>query len=114
MVVVDRLTKSTNFIPMKTKNTAPDIVPLYVKEVVRLRGVPKSIILDRDPKFVSNFWQSLQNALGTRHTLSTAFHPQTDGQSECTIQTLKDMLHACVLFWKGSWGSFSFGRVCLQ
>ena len=70
---------------------------------MRLHGVPKSIISDRDPKFVSNFWQRLQNALGTKHTLSTAFHPQTDGQSERTIQTLEDMLRACVLSWKGTW-----------
>ena len=82
---------------MKTKNSAPDLVPLYIREVVRLHGVPKSIISDRDPKFVSNFWQRLQNALGTKHTLSTAFHPQMDGQSERTIQTLEDMLRACVL-----------------
>jgi len=78
-VVVDRLTKCAHFISMKTKNSAPDLVPLYIREVVRLHGVPKSIISDRDPKFVSNFWQRLQNALGTKHTLSTAFHPQTDG-----------------------------------
>ena len=102
-VVVDRLTKCAHFISMKTKNSAPDLVPLYIREVVRLHGVPKSIISDRDPKFVSNFWQRLQNALGTKHTLSTAFHPQTDGQSERTIQTLEDMLRACVLSWKGTW-----------
>jgi len=102
-VVVDRLTKCAHFISMKTKNSAPDLVPLYIREVVRLHGVPKSIISDRDPKFVSNFWQRLQNALGTKHTLSTAFHPQMDGQSERTIQTLEDMLRACVLSWKGTW-----------
>lgn len=102
-VVVDRLTKSAHFIPMKTTNSAQDLAPLYIREVVRLHGVPKSIVSDRDSKFVSHFWQSLQSALGTKLTLSTAFHPQTDGQSERTIQTLEDMLRACVLSWKGSW-----------
>jgi hypothetical protein len=102
-VVVDRLTKSAHFIPMKTTNLALDLVPLYMKEVVRLHGVPKSIFSDRDSKFVSKFWESLHSALGTKLSLSVAFHPQTDGQSERTIQTLEDMLRACVLSWKGSW-----------
>jgi hypothetical protein len=79
------------------------VVPLYMKEVIRLHGVPKSIIFDRDSKFVSKFWESLHSALGTKLSLSVAFHPQTDGQSERTIQTLEDMLRACVLSWKGSW-----------
>lgn len=102
-VIVDRPTKSAHFIPMKSTSSAPDLVPLYMREVLRLHGVPKSIVSDRDPKFVSNFWRSLHSALGTNLTLSTAFHPQTDGQSERTIQTLEDMLRACVLSWKGSW-----------
>jgi len=102
-VVVDRLTKVAHFIPMNNKNSAIDLVPLYIKEIVRLHGVPKSIVSDRDSKFVSNFWQSLHSALGTKLDMSTAFHPQTDGQSERTIQTLEDMLRACVLSWKGSW-----------
>jgi len=76
---------------------------MYMKEVVRLHGIPKSIVSDRDTKFVSKFWQSLQSALGTQLSLSVAFHPQMDGQSERTIQTLEDMLRACVLSWKGSW-----------
>ena len=64
--------------------------------------MPKSIVSDRDSKFVSKFWQSLHDALGTKLSLSVAFHPQTDGQSERTIQTLEDILHACILSWKGS------------
>ena len=102
-VVIDRLTKVAHFIPMKTTNSASDLVPLYIKEVVRLHGVPKSIVSDRDSKFVSNFWKSLHSALGTGLDLSTAFHPQIDGQSERTIQTLEDLLRSCVLSWKGSW-----------
>jgi hypothetical protein len=102
-VVVDRLTKSEHFIPMKTTNSASELVPLYMKEVIRLLGVPKSIVSYRDSKFISKFWESLHSALGTKLSLSVAFHPQTDGQSEKTIQTLEDMLRACVLSWKGSW-----------
>jgi hypothetical protein len=80
--VVDRLTKSTHFIPMKTTNLAEELVPLYMKEVLRLHGLPKSIVSDRDSKFVLKFWQSLHNALGTKLSLSVAFHSKTDGQSE--------------------------------
>ena len=66
-------------------------------------GVPVSIISDRDPRFTSHFWKSFQKAMGTRLTMSTTFHPHTDGQSEKTIQVLEDMLRACVLDHKGSW-----------
>ncbi|GJV93344.1 putative reverse transcriptase domain-containing protein [Tanacetum coccineum] len=70
---------------------------MYLKEVVTRHGIPVSIICDRDPRFASNFWRSLQKDLGTNLDMSTAYHPQTDGQSERTIQTLKDMLRACVI-----------------
>ena len=63
-VVIDRLTKVAHFIPMKTTNSASDLVPLYIKEVVRLHGVPKYIVSDCDSKFVSNFWKSLHSAFG--------------------------------------------------
>ncbi|KAI3826276.1 hypothetical protein L1987_00321 [Smallanthus sonchifolius] len=76
---------------------------LYLKEVVSRHGVPISIISDRDARFTSRFWQSLQKALGTRLDISTAYHPQTDGQSERTIQTLEDMLRACVIDFGNSW-----------
>ena len=79
------------------------LAKLYVSEIVRLHGVPESIISDRDPRFTSKFWVSLQKALGTKTHFSTAFHPQTDGQSERTIQTLEDMLRSCVLQFKGNW-----------
>nr|GEX07259.1 putative reverse transcriptase domain-containing protein [Tanacetum cinerariifolium] len=72
-------------------------------EIVCRHGVPISIISDRDSKFTSRFWRSLQEALGTRLDMSTAYHPQTNGQSERTIQTLKDMLRACVIDFRGSW-----------
>jgi hypothetical protein len=102
-VVVDRLTKSAHFLPIKMTYGMDRLAKEYVNEIVRLHGVPVSIISDRDPRFTSRFWQSLQGAMGTKLNFSTAFHPQTDGQSERTIQTLEDMLRACVLDFKGSW-----------
>ena len=102
-VVVDRLTKSAHFIPIRMNYSLDKLAELYVNEIVRLHGVPVSIVSDRDPRFTSRFWGSLQKALGTKLNFSTAFHPQTDGQSERTIQILEDMLRACVLDFKGSW-----------
>ena len=102
-VIVDRLTKSTHFLSVNVEDSLEKLAQLYVDEIVRLHGVPVSIVLDRDPRFTSRFWPSLQTALGTRLHFSTAFHPQTDGQSERTIQTLEDMLRACVMEFRGSW-----------
>ncbi|GJS98630.1 putative reverse transcriptase domain-containing protein [Tanacetum coccineum] len=96
-VIVDRLTKSAIFTPMRETDPMDKLARIYLKEVVTRHGIPVSIICDRDPRFASNFWRSLQNALGTNLDMSTAYHPQTDGQSERTIQTLKDMLRACVI-----------------
>nr|GFB42737.1 putative reverse transcriptase domain-containing protein [Tanacetum cinerariifolium] len=73
------------------------------KEVVARHGIPVSIICDRDPRFVSRFWGTLQKALGTSLDMSTTYHPETDGQSERTIQTLEDMLHACVIDFGKGW-----------
>ncbi|GKA62869.1 putative reverse transcriptase domain-containing protein [Tanacetum coccineum] len=75
----------------------------YLNEIVSRHSVLISIISKRDSRFTSRFWQSMQEALGTHLDMSTAYHPQTDGQSECTIQTLEDMLKACVLDFRGSW-----------
>ncbi|GJX10474.1 putative reverse transcriptase domain-containing protein [Tanacetum coccineum] len=76
---------------------------LYIKEIVSRHGVPIPIISDRDSHFTSRFWQSLQSALGTQLDMSTAYHPETDGQSERTIQTLEDMLRACVIDFGKGW-----------
>ncbi|GJX91267.1 putative reverse transcriptase domain-containing protein [Tanacetum coccineum] len=76
---------------------------LYLNEIVARHGVSISVIFDRESQFTSRFWQTMQEALGTKLDMSTAYHPQTDGQSECTIQTLEDILRACVLDFKGSW-----------
>ncbi|GJR25537.1 putative reverse transcriptase domain-containing protein [Tanacetum coccineum] len=85
------------------KLTLEKLARMYLKEVVTRHGIPVSIICDRDPRFASNFWRSLQKALGTSLDMSTAYHPQTDGQSERTIQTLKDMLRACVIDFGNGW-----------
>ena len=102
-VIVDRLTKSAHFIPIRKTSDLGALARLYLKEIVRLHGAPRSIVSDRDSRFVSRFWTSLQEALGTKLSMSTAYHPQSDGQTERTIQTLEDMLRACVLDFGGSW-----------
>ncbi|GJU13941.1 putative reverse transcriptase domain-containing protein [Tanacetum coccineum] len=101
--IMDRLTKSAHFLPMCEDYKIDRLARLYLNEIVARHGVPISIISDRDSRFTSRFWQSMQEALGTRLDMSTAYHPQTDGQSERTIQTLEDMLRVCVLDFGGSW-----------
>nr|GEU42635.1 reverse transcriptase domain-containing protein [Tanacetum cinerariifolium] len=102
-VIVDRLTKSAHFLPKKKTDSIEKLTELYLKEIVCKHGVPMSIISDRDSLFTSRFWVSLQKALGTQLDLSTAYHPETDGKSERTIQTLEDMLQACVIDFGSSW-----------
>ncbi|GJT76953.1 putative reverse transcriptase domain-containing protein [Tanacetum coccineum] len=91
-VIVDRLTKFAIFVPMRETDPLEKLARRYLKEVVTRHGIPVSIICDCDPRFVSNFWRSLQKALGTNLDMSTVYHPQTNEQSERTIQTLEDML----------------------
>ncbi|GKC60168.1 hypothetical protein Tco_1087766 [Tanacetum coccineum] len=102
-VIVDRLTKSAHFIPINEKFKMEKLTRLYLKEIICRHGVPISIISDRDPRFASRFWRSLQKSLGTNLDMSTAYHPETDGQSERTIQTLEDMLRACVIDFGSGW-----------
>ena len=102
-VIVDRLTKSAHFLPIKENYSMDKLTRLYVKEIVSRHGAPVSIISDRDGRFTSNFWKSLQDSFGTNLDMSTAYHPQTDGQSERTIQTLEDMLHACAIDFGNGW-----------
>ena len=101
-VIVDRLMKSAHFLAVGMTFTLERFYRLYIREIVRLHGVPVSIVSDRDPRFTVHFWKSFQKAMGTRLTMSTTFHPQKDDQSERTIQVLKDMLRASVLDHKGS------------
>ncbi|GKA06774.1 putative reverse transcriptase domain-containing protein [Tanacetum coccineum] len=102
-VFVDRLTKSAHFLPMREDYKMERLARLYLNDIVARHGVPISIILDRDSHFTSRYWQSMQEALGARLDMSTAYHPQTYGQSERTIQTLEYMLRACVMDFGGSW-----------
>nr|GEU61272.1 reverse transcriptase domain-containing protein [Tanacetum cinerariifolium] len=102
-VIVDRLTKSAIFTPIRETDPMDKLARIYLKEVVTRHEIHVSIISDRDPRFASNFWRSLQNALGTRLDMSTAYHPKTDGQSERTIQTLEDMLRACAIDFGKGW-----------
>ena len=102
-VIVDQLTKSAHFLVVRMTFTLERFCQLYIRDVVRLHGVPVSIMSDRDLRFTTHFWKSFQKAMGTRLTMSTTFHPQTYGQSKRTIQVLEDMLRACVLDHKGGW-----------
>ncbi|GJU11670.1 reverse transcriptase domain-containing protein [Tanacetum coccineum] len=96
-VIVDRLTKSDHFLPIRENDSLDKLARLYLNRIVARYGKPVSIICDRDGRFTSNFWKSFQKALGTDISMSTAYHPEIDGQGERTIQTLEDMLRACVL-----------------
>ncbi|XP_071921808.1 uncharacterized protein [Coffea arabica] len=100
-VIVDRLTKSAHFLPVSMSFPLEKLVKLYTEEIMRLHGIPVSIVSDRDPRFISRFWQKFHESLGTKLKLSTAYHPQTDGQSERTIQTLEDLLRSCILDFGG-------------
>ncbi|GJT28541.1 putative reverse transcriptase domain-containing protein [Tanacetum coccineum] len=102
-VIIDRLTKSAYFLPIREDDSLEKLMRQYLKEVVSRHEVPVSIISDLDGRFASHFWRSLHKALGTRLDMSIAYHPQTDGQSERTILTLKYMLRACVLDFGKSW-----------
>ncbi|GJY85417.1 putative reverse transcriptase domain-containing protein [Tanacetum coccineum] len=103
LVIVDRLTKSVHFLPMRENNSMDKLARLYMKEIVTRHEIPVLIICDRDDRFMSNFWRPYQKAMGTRLDMSMAYHPQTDRQSERTIQTLEDMLHACVIDFGNGW-----------
>nr|GEW27373.1 reverse transcriptase domain-containing protein [Tanacetum cinerariifolium] len=102
-VIVDRLTKSAYFLPMREDDTLENLTRHYLKDIVSKHGVPVSIISDHDGKFTSHFLKSLNKTLGTRLDMSTAYHPKTDGQCERTIQTLEDMLRSCVLDFRKGW-----------
>ncbi|GJU11175.1 retrotransposon protein, putative, ty3-gypsy subclass [Tanacetum coccineum] len=96
-IVVDRLTKLAHFLSIQQGYSVSKLAEIFQQEIIRLHGTPTSIVSDRDPRFTSRFWKGLQNAWGTRLKFSTAFHPQTDGQTERTIKTLEDMFRSCIL-----------------
>lgn len=97
------LTKSAHFIPYNMTYSMEKLSRLYLKEIVRLHGIPVTIVSDRDSRFTSKFWRSLQNALGTSLNLSTAFHPQTDGQTERVNRIIEDMLRSCIMEFEITW-----------
>jgi transposase InsO family protein len=102
-VIMDRLTKVAYFIPVRTNDTRAKLPKLYMARIVCLHGVPKKIVSGRGSQFTSRFWQKLHECLDTQLNLSSAYHPQTDGQTERTNQVLEDMLRACALKHGGSW-----------
>ncbi|GKB10280.1 putative reverse transcriptase domain-containing protein [Tanacetum coccineum] len=102
-VIADRLTKSAHFLPIRENDLLDKLARLYLNKIVARHRMPASIICDRDGKFTSNFWRSFQKALGIIISISTAYHPEPDGQSERTIQTLEDMLRACVIDFGNGW-----------
>ncbi|GKF52816.1 putative reverse transcriptase domain-containing protein, partial [Tanacetum coccineum] len=99
----DRLTKSAHFLTIRENDPLDKLARLYLNKIVSRHGIHALIICDRDGRFTSNFWKSFQKALGTDISMSTAYHPETNGQSKRTIQTLEDMLHACVIDFGKGW-----------
>lgn len=106
MVVVDKLTKSAHFIPVKTTFEASTIDQIFLKEIIRLHGVPRKIISDRDARFNSRFWKSLLQSMGTQLNFSTAYHPETDGQTERVNQVLEDMRRMYVMDQQNQWEKY--------
>nr|GEV05678.1 putative reverse transcriptase domain-containing protein [Tanacetum cinerariifolium] len=111
-IIVNRLTKSTHFLPMKKTDSMEKLIRLYLKEIVYRHGVPVLIISDRDSHFTSIFWRSLQEASGTNLDMSTAYQPQTDGKSKRTKQTLEDMLCAYAAPYEALYGQKYRSPVC--
>ncbi|PKI38237.1 hypothetical protein CRG98_041376 [Punica granatum] len=105
-VIVDTLTKSARFLPVRTTFGADQLAQLFIKEIMRLHGVSVSIVSDRGSYFTSKYWNSFVTAMGMKLNLTIAFHPESDGQSERIIQTLEDMLRACVIEFQGSWDDY--------
>ena len=102
-VIIDCLTKLAHLLPIKVSYNLNKLAELYVKEIIKSHGAPVSIISDCDPRFTLRFWPSLQEALATELRFSTTFHPQTNGQSECTIQILEDILRSSTLDFGDNW-----------
>lgn len=103
LVIVDRFTKYSYFLPYLESSTAEDLSYTFLRTIVANHGVPEQLVSDRDKLFTSNFWKSLMKQLGTEHKLSTSFHPQTDGQTERTNQTLEQYLRGYVNYEQDNW-----------
>jgi len=106
VVFVDRLTKRAHFCPMHVTTTAPEVAKIFFQNIFKNYGLPKVIISDRDARFTSHFWQALFKQLGTKMAMSTAFHPQTDGQTERLNRTLEEMLRAYSTYRQDQWDEY--------
>ena len=106
MVVVDKLTKASHFIPVKSTYKTDAIAKIFMKDIFRLHGFPKEIVSDRDTKFTSNFCKGLFAYLSTKLNFSTAYHPRTDGQIERVNQVLEYMLHMYVMDKPSKWEDY--------
>jgi hypothetical protein len=103
LVIVDKLTKSAHFIPVRDTYDVTDVARVFVSEVIRFHGIPKKIISDRDSRFTSRFWTSLRSTLGTQLNLRTDYHPETDGKTERVNQFMEDMLRMYVMNNQTQW-----------
>ncbi|WVZ53464.1 hypothetical protein U9M48_004403 [Paspalum notatum var. saurae] len=102
-VIIDRLTKTAHFLPVRTTYNGAKLAQLYIENVVKLHGIPGRIVSIEGHEFTSKFWKSLQEAMGTKLDFSTAYHPPTDGQTERVNQVMEDMLRACALTYGTNW-----------
>jgi transposase InsO family protein len=106
LVIVYNLTKSANFIPVRDTYDVTDVACVFVSVVIYLHGIPKKIILDRDSRFTSRFWTSLQSTLGTQLNLSTTYHPETDGKTKRVNQVMEDMLRMYIMDNQTHWEKY--------
>jgi hypothetical protein len=106
MVVVDKLTKDAHFIPVNLTHKETNIVDIYMREIARIHGIPKTIVSDRDPKFTSNFWKGLFKGFGTNLNFSTTYHPESDGKTERVNQVIEDMLRMYVMDKPSKWEDY--------
>jgi hypothetical protein len=106
IVVVDKLTKAAHFVRVKITHKEANIVDVYMKEIYRLHGIPKTIVSERDPEFTSKFWKGLFNGFGTNLNFSSAYHPKSDGQTKRVNQLIEDMLRIYVMDKPSKWEDY--------
>jgi transposase InsO family protein len=106
MVVVEKLTKASHFVPVSTTHTTTNIAKIFMKEVARLHGIPRTIVSDKDTKFTSNFWRGLFKLFGTNLNFITTYHPQTDGKTKRVNQIIEDMLRMYVMDKPSKWEDY--------
>lgn len=102
LTVIDRFSKMAHFIALQADTTAPNLAKVFIEHIVRLHGIPKSIVSDRDPRFVSRFWGAVMQSFGTKVKTSTAYHPETDGLTERVHRTIEQLLR-CICEKERDW-----------